>query len=503
MISRTVLVHLWWYGFLFLVGAASTAVEITGLRFLAPLFGSSLPVWGSAIATVLAGLSWGYARGGKRAQRGVTPQVVVQHGALAAALFLLLPVLFRVTTRLRSLALASDNPLLAAGTLVVPILTLLIPSIAFGMTTPLAVQAEATRRGENAGQVAGRISALTTLGSLAGIVLPSFLTIPLLGTQGSVWLFAGLVLLASLPLLNPTKHLTATVWLILIGVTGAIIPFPRNPSVLFSAETPHQHVTVVQFPGQRLLQYDAGHGIQSLYTEKLYTGGYWDYLAALPALLPRREPAVETLILGAAASTTERQMHRWWEPTTTLHFTSVELDRALFPIAEQYFDPPPRTTIASDARVFVTQDTKRYDIVVLDAYSRELTVPFHLVTVEFFELLKDRLAPQGIVAINANAAYADTLWLRSLTTTLQRVFPHVQLISLPASCNHLLLAATAPWEMPTVINTFPEPVAALLPTLAHAQPAHQAGLILTDDRAPTDLLGLLALSQRSRTPACT
>lgn len=499
--KKDFIASLWWYCFLFFVGAASTAVEITGLRFLAPLFGSSLPVWGSAIATVLAGLALGYHQGGKRAQRPVSVSLVVQYATVAAALFLLLPLLFRCIAWLRDASLTTGNPIPAAGALLIAFLTLLIPSVVFGMVSPLAVQAEAAWRKESAGHVAGRISALTTVGSLAGILIPSFLTIPLLGTRATVWLFAGVVLLFSLSHVRLSARLNLALLLLMGTALVGVVPSSLPPTVLLAAETAHQRIAVAQRGNRRILMFDAGFGVQSVHTDEIYTEGYWDYLATVPALLPQEDSELSVLVLGAATSTTERQLQRWWGNAKKFTFTSVELDKALFPVAEKYFAPPTRKMVADDARVFVNQDTAQYDIIVIDAYARELTVPFHLVTAEFFQELAARLAPHGIVAINANAAYADTLWVRSLTTTLARVFPEVRVASLPKSCNHLLLAAHTPWRA-TTTDAVPPPAATLLPTLKEAQPATTNGWLLTDDRAPTDLLGILALVESGRAPAC-
>lgn len=493
--------HSWWYIFLFLVGAASTAVEITGLRFLAPLFGSSLPVWGSAIATVLAGLALGYAQGGMRARHGVSESLVLRYATWAAAFFLLLPPLFRLTAWLRTTALSDDIPLLIIPALILAFLALFVPSVAFGMVTPLAVQAEAARRRQGAGQVSGRISTLTTLGSLAGILIPSFLTIPLLGTRATVIIFALLVLGISLSHQRLTRVTIIPLVLVLLTALMGVVPSRLPSSIIFTAETAHQHVLVEEKADGRVLMFDAGLGIQSMYAPATYTNGYWDYLAALPAFLPDGKSEISVLVLGAAASTTERQLTRWWQPEITFNFTSVELDGALFDVAAAYFDPPHRHTVVSDARVFAASDTNQYDIIIVDAYSRELTVPFHLVTTEFFQELAPRLAPDGILAINANAAYADTLWLRSLTTTLATVFPEVRIASLPESCNHLLLAGQRSW-VNTPVLPVPAPVTSLLPVFAEAQVPERKGWVLTDDYAPTDMLGIFALLEKRQAPAC-
>ncbi|MEK7557180.1 MAG: fused MFS/spermidine synthase, partial [Patescibacteria group bacterium] len=380
-----------WYLFLFTSGAASTALEIAGLRFLAPLFGSSLPIWGAAIATVIAGLALGYAHGGRRAREETTILTVVCYACAGAIFFLLMPAVYHW---------AKVLPGSVGLTLAYAIL--FVPSVVFGAVNPLAVQVEAARRGEAAGSVAGRISSLTTIGSLLGILLPSFITIPFLGTRETSWVFGGAVLLLSLPLLFEPKGspraksrgpLISIVLLALAAALTSLIPAPPDPDTIFAAETPYQHVAVKQYGSTRALTFDATFGIQSVYTRERYTDGYWDYVAAPPAFLPKEN--IRVLVLGAAASTSEHQLQKFWAGQKTFEFTSVELDGALFKIADAYFDPPERTTVAADARAFIASDTNQYDIIIVDAYARELTIPFHLVTQEFFETVKPRLAAGG------------------------------------------------------------------------------------------------------------
>lgn len=488
---------LYWYAFLLAAGAASTAVEMTGLRFLAPLFGSSLPVWGAAIATVIAGLAWGYARGGRQAERMVSPLLPIQTAALGAAVFLWTPAAYRLAAWLRDLSLNQNISAALVGAFGVSFLALLIPSIVFGSFTPLAVQVEAARRRIPAGAAAGRIFTITTIGSMIGIIVPSFLTIPMLGTKATVWLFSGiLLLLAGGRLLIPRR--AAGALLAAMGLLTSFIPPTDDPAVLLAVETPYQHVTVRQQSGKRSLAFDAHLGTQSVMTNSVYTDGYWDYLAALPAFLPADEPKV--LVLGAAASTTERQLQRFWSGRKSFHFTSVELDGALVPIAQAYFDPPERQSIIADARAFTAADKNRYDFIVLDTYARELSVPFHLTTIEFFTGLKDRLDSGGILAVNANSLSRDSLWIKSLARTLTAVFPDVRVATVPHSCNHLLLAAATP--LPHSAPSVPAIVSPLLPTLLAAALPSPGGILLTDDRAPADALGLLALITSPDNSSC-
>ena len=463
-----------WYAFLLVTGSGSTAVEIAGLRLLAPVFGSSLPVWGLAISAVIGGLAIGYSFGGKRARRPVTASDVARRAALGAVLFLWLPAVF---------ALAAAASLPAA----VPIsfFALLIPSVVFGMVSPLASEVEAKRLGQSAGQVTGRVFMLTTIGSLIGIILPSFITIPLLGTRETSWLFAGAVLCLAVPFLFQKTPKQIPV-LLLAAALGAGISFIRipHPNEVFADETPYQFVSVRQVGEKRHLVFDAGLGVQSVYTPTQNTGGYWDYLAQLPRLLPPQNQ-YRVLVLGSAASTTERQLKTFWEGEISFDFVSVELDGALFAIVDKYFDPPARRQITGDARRVLNTLNETFDIIVVDAYTRELTIPFHLATAEFFAEAGAKLKTGGILAVNANSVSPDSLLLTSLNRALQSAFPHTSALHVPNSCNYLLLASRAP--IPQDENMFTPRI------LGPNQFQLEDGLLLTDNRSPVELLGLSAL----------
>jgi spermidine synthase len=81
-----------------------------------------------------------------------------------------------------------------------------------------------------------------------------------------------------------------------------------------------------------------------------------------------------------------------------------------------------------DGRRFLRRDTRRWNLIVVDAYYAD-TIPFHLATAEFVRLVRSRLIPGGVVAVNVIGAMAgDTSrLLRSITRTYASAFPTVAL----------------------------------------------------------------------------
>jgi spermidine synthase len=102
----------------------------------------------------------------------------------------------------------------------------------------------------------------------------------------------------------------------------------------------------------------------------------------------------------------------------------VELDPGIIAAAEKYFGLQETDNvhyIENDGRVFLNRNKEPYNLIILDAY-RELGVPFHLLTREFYTLVKDHLAPGGAVAANVTANTRLYLWTLA---TFHAVFPTV------------------------------------------------------------------------------
>src|SRR4029079_17555181 len=103
---------------------------------------------------------------------------------------------------------------------------------------------------------------------------------------------------------------------------------------------------------------------------------------------------------------------------------AIELDKDVVDLAKKYFkfqETARLRTVVSDGRAFLMKDDEKWDVILIDAY-RGPFVPFHLLTKEFYPLVKSRLAPGGVVVQNIEPS---TMLFASATATLQSVFPSV------------------------------------------------------------------------------
>jgi spermidine synthase len=404
----------------FCAGAGSLATEIAAARLLAPYYGSSTVVWANVIGLVLASLSLGYWLGGRLADRRPSPRVlgVIVLGAavsIAAVTFAARPLLDLSVEGLDQLSAgAVIGSFFAVLLLFAPAVTLL------GMVAPFAIRL-AISNVADAGSVAGRLYALSTIGSLLGTFLSALVTIPVIGTQRTLLLSAALVALAGSLLLGPRWLLVAAGIAALLAVpTGAIKP---QAGLLHEEESLYQYIQVVQRGDAHRLYLNEGIAVHSVWrADELLTGGVWDTFLALPPLLGR--PPERVAILGNAGGTTARAFGRFYPDA---RIDGVELDGAVSKVGRRYFglgDNPRLDVHTADARPFLRRTGERYDLIVVDAY-RPPYVPFYLATREFFALARDRLKPGGAIALNVATVPGDHRLAEGIARTLRSELPQV------------------------------------------------------------------------------
>src|SRR3712207_5598706 len=164
----------------FVVGAGSLGAEIAAARLLAPYFGASTIIWANTIATVLVALSVGYWYGGKLADRNPSMAGLFRIVLLASVLLAIVPFVADPFLGLAVDALDSISAGAFVGSLIAVLVLVATPVFVLGLVAPYAIRM-AMHAVEEAGQVSGRLYAISTLGSLAGVFASALLLIPLVG----------------------------------------------------------------------------------------------------------------------------------------------------------------------------------------------------------------------------------------------------------------------------------------------------------------------------------
>lgn len=474
---------------MFVVGAASLGAEIAAARLLAPFFGASTIVWANTIAVVLVALAVGYWLGGRFADRHPDPRGLCFIVMGAAALFAVVPFAARPFLRFSVDALASVQAGAFLGSLLGVLILVSIPVMLLGAASPYAVRLAVTDVAR-AGEVAGRLYAVSTAGSLVGTMLAALLLIPFLGTQRTFLAFAlALALVAAWGLGPRFAALPAAVALIAILPLGAV-KSAGDGRVLFEDETAYQYVRVVERDsGERVLELNEGQAVHSLYRPGSYlTGGYWDGYLVLPFSTTAQRPR-RVLMLGSAAGSVARAFGHYLPRT---RFDAVEIDPELTELGRRYFDlrNARMSTYAEDARPFLAASDRRYDAILVDAY-RQPYIPFYLVTREFFELTRDHLAPGGTVIVNVGHPEGNTDLEQVLGRTMAAVFPSVRRAPIEAE-NTLLTASEAPisaGRLREASRSMPMDLRGLAQRVAdRLAPRLPGGEVYTDDRAPVEWL---------------
>ncbi|HEU4701957.1 MAG TPA: fused MFS/spermidine synthase [Conexibacter sp.] len=473
----------------FVVGASSLGGEIAAARLLAPWFGDSTLIWANTIATVLLALSAGYWLGGRLADQ--RPSVARLSGIVlaAAGLFALVP--FVAGPFLRTSVEAFDSLSAGAfvGSLIAVLVLIAVPMLLLGTVAPYAIRL-AVVRVEEAGSVAGRLYAVSTLGSLTGVFLSALVLIPFLGTRRTFLAFAlalALVAVASMP---RRWALAPAAVAALIAVPAGTVKATGDGRVIWERETPYQYARVVEASdGERRLELNEGQAVHSVYAPgRWLTGDYWDEFLVLP-FAARERPPRSVAIVGNAAGTTARAYARYFPASRV---DGVEIDGALSEVGRELFDlRGPRLHLhTADGRAFLRASERRWDAVFVDAY-RQPYVPFHLATREFFALVRERLAPGGVVLVNVGHPERSDDLERALTATMRDVFAHV-LRDPSQDTNTVLLATDGPVSADRLRAAVPglsrelRPVAAA--AAARLAPGLDGGSVFTDDRAPVEWL---------------
>jgi spermidine synthase len=430
------------YLLVFVVGTGSLGAEIAAVRLMSPFFGASTIVWANTIGVVLVALSIGYWLGGRLGDRHPSVEGLCKVVLGAAVLLAVVPLVARPFLDLSVEALDEIEAGAFVGSLVGVLFLIAIPIVMLGTCSPWAIRL-AVPDVEHAGRVAGRLYAISTVGSLLGTLMAALLLIPLIGTQRTFLVFASAIALVAAAGLGWRFAVVPVVLAAAIALPVGTVKATGNGEVIYETETENQYVRVVEEDdGDRLLELNEGQAVHSYYRPGSYlTDNVWDGYLVLP-FTGMDEPPERVAILGNAAGTTARAYGHYFPET---EIDGVEIDPELEEVGRRFFDmgsAEKLTVHNEDARPWLRRSEGGYDVIMVDAY-RQPYIPFYLATKEFFELVRDRLAPGGVVIVNAGHPKGNDDLETVLGSTMAAAFPNV-LRDPIEDTNTLLVASEAP-----------------------------------------------------------
>ena len=468
-------------------GAGTLATEIAASRLLAPYFGSSTVVWSNIIGLILVYLSLGYWLGGKVADRRPDPRLLAAIVIVAAVMIAATPFVARPILDVAVRGLDAVSVGAVVGSFFAALALFAVPVTLLGAVSPFAIRLALTDVGQ-AGTIAGRLYALSTVGSILGTFLSAIVTIPLVGTQRTMVGAAVLLVVAGTVLLGGLwQLLTIAAAGLLLLPAGAI---KATPGLLYEAESSYQYIQVLErADGSRSLKLNEGVAVHSVwYPHSVLTGGVWDLFLLVPPLADR--PVRRMLVIGNSGGTIARA---YGELYPEVEIDGVEIDGEVSEAGRRFLgldDNPKLHVITADGRPYLQRTDRRYDVIVVDAY-RQPYIPFYLATKEFFALARDRLEPGGVLALNVAAVPGDERLSEAIGSTLLAAFPQAWRWK-PLRFNGLLLGLDRPLARAELVRRAARAnsaVASLVPIFRRGLEQVRSEVEpLTDDRAPVEWL---------------
>lgn len=153
-----------------------------------------------------------------------------------------------------------------------------------------------------------------------------------------------------------------------------------------------------------------------------------------------------------------------------------------------------------DGRAYLQAEDKKYDVIMVDAY-QDITIPFQMSSVEFFTMVKEHLSDNGVMVVNMNMRGSGEGTINQyLADTISSVFGNVSTVDVQGSTNRELFASDDPQMLATLKENANQlenkDLQNLMYTVADNSQTYEAGsYIMTDDKAPVELLGMRVIDQ--------
>lgn len=494
----------------FFSGMSVMAVELGASRLMAPYFSSSQIVWTIIIGTIMIAMALGNIYGGRSADKNPDPDKLYGRIIIAALWIALIPVVGKYIILLISGLLIftiNSNFLVIAG-FVACMIIFVFPLFLLGTVTPSLVKFTVDNLDDN-GKLVGNLNASNTIGSIIGTFVPTFISIPAVGTSITFLIFAGILLLLSIVyFVSGTKNflkarklpISIIIFLVcvLLGHSNSFAFWQSD--LVYEGESIYNYLQVYEQPGEVVLSTNVLFGVQSVYKkEQGLTGMYYDYAMAAPYMTGINEKdEISILILGNGTGTYATQCRRYFD---NVKIEGVEIDDKITELALKYFEFPKDIKVTTyDGRAYLNAIEETYDVIMVDAY-QDITIPFQMSSVEFFTLVKDHLKSDGVMVVNMNMRGSKEGNINQyLADTIGNVFSEVYTVDVTSSLNRELFASNNPKMIDVFKTNFEKEDSPVLQYLLNRIDNNlvkyeKGNFLMTDDKAPVELLGMQVIDE--------
>ena len=401
---------------IFIADAICMILELVASRVISPFFGNSNIVWTSVIGIILLSGSIGNYIGGIIADKeGINKSLKVILILSALSIFVI-PLIQKGILNMISNYVAN----IKIGAILAAIILFFMPSLLMGILTPIIVKLKLESL-NNAGKVAGKITAISTLGGIIGTFLGGFFLIP---TYGSIHIVYVLTIIVAwlIPLVDFKIKESSNVFVVVITIVSTILMVTKininnsyGVEVLENAtdnqvsyDTQYGRVLIynTQRNNQnvRILNIDSGYESATFTDKDKRNELVFDYTKFYNLMFYADREIKDTMLIGGAGYSYPKYLISHHENT---NMDVVEIDGEITEIAKKYFylddlikeynieENHRLNLITEDGRTYLNTNTKKYDAILNDAFS-ESTPAKTLTTMEAIKKIKNSLNEGGL-----------------------------------------------------------------------------------------------------------
>lgn len=491
----------------FFSGMSVMAVELGASRLLAPYFSSSQIVWTIIIGTIMIAMALGNVYGGRTADKSPNPDKLYGRIMIAAIWIALIPVVGKyIIIGISAVLIFSVNSnFLIVAAFAACMVIFVFPLFLLGTVTPSLVKYSVDSLDDN-GKTVGTLGAFNTIGSIIGTFVPTFVTIPAVGTSITFLIFSGILLALSIVYFvcekEGKKKIAVSVLLFALccglGYSDSFAFWENN--LTYEGESVYNYLQVYEDDERVAFSTNVLFGVQSVYMKQDgLTGMYYDYAMAAPLMISNKNTTdMDVLILGMGTGTYATQCEKYFGD---MNIEGVEIDEKITDLSRKYFSLSKSVPVTTyDGRAFLNASKKKYDVIMVDAY-QDITIPFQMSSREFFALVKEHLTDDGVMVVNMNMkSTKDGNINEYLSDTIGSVFDTEYIVDVTGSSNRELFASDNKEIMEILSGNIEKldnlQLKTMMRQVKENMLAYPKGdYLLTDDKAPVELLGMKVIDE--------
>lgn len=410
---RTTLSNKRTIGILFLEGFVSVSLQMLMMRQLVPFVGSSVVVSSLVVGVFLASLAIGYAYGGRVKENHISK---LAHNLIYSVIILSIGLSYDVMNLIFSIFNhVINNPLIEVSLYLIIFLAPIV--FMLGQTVPLLTN---FYKSKSVSEIAGDSFAINTVGSVLGSVITAIIFFNYFGMAMTIFIdviFLGIVLFM---LLDKSQYLKYGVIYSLIAIFSFYVNVDRERNNFILTNAYNNYEVKEDEKGKYFIMN------QSYSSAVLRNGLNWAYIDEMKKILfsdyHLNLKDADILILGAGGFTLSDNVE-----LPDNKYVYIDIDPDIKKVAEMSFllRDINGEFIAEDARLYVNKEKKQFDAVIVDLYSNKTSIPWHLLTNEFMEKVKERTKTDGYVLFNiiSNGLFKDE-YTRTIHNTITNNFPY-------------------------------------------------------------------------------